>query len=318
MNQTRVLARYGSTLLVDGPEPGQASPARPMGRDLDVVTNDWVELDWSDPPVVTAVHGRQNLLRRQEGRHTKVLAANLDHALVVLSGSPPFCLETVARLIASLIEADIGFTLILNKADLEEETHWARQTISRLQPLWGAAPWPVVEVQARSNDGLEQLSTHLRETIDWTVDGGPSLLLTGQSGMGKSTVLNRLVPDAQARTQEISTALKSGRHTTTTSRAYPLRLADECEGWLIDSPGFQRYGIGHLTVEDLQWLFPDWVEAQAQRSCRFRDCSHLAGTPGCQVQGALAAWRDADPTREDRADAREALWAQLLSALEGR
>lgn len=315
-SRARVLARYGSTLLVEGPEPGQSSPARPMGRDLQFATNDQVEVEWTVPAVVTEVHPRTNILRRQEGRHTKILATNLDHALVVVSGFPPFCLETVGRLIASLIEAEIGFTLILNKADLPEAAEWARETLRRLQPLWGADPWPVVEVRAREEDGLASLTDHLVRHLDWeSSPDGPSILLTGQSGMGKSTVLNRLVPDAQARTQEISEALQSGKHTTTTSRAYRLQLDADRQGWLIDSPGFQRYGIGHLDIEDLQRLFPDWVSAQSERSCRFRDCQHLPETPGCQVQAALDRWRQENVAQRPRADTREDFWAQLLQAL---
>lgn len=124
-----------------------------------------------------------------------------------------------------------------------------------------------------------------------------STILLGQSGMGKSTLVNLLVPDAEAATREISAALNSGRHTTTFTRLYPLQDG----GALIDSPGFQEFGLYHLTEGRLERAFPEFRPLLAH--CRFYNCHHLH-EPGCAILEALADGRIA-PTRH-------ALYAQLV------
>ena len=112
------------------------------------------------------------------------------------------------------------------------------------------------------------------------------IVLTGQSGMGKSTLTNALVPEANAATREISAALDSGKHTTTFARLYPLGEDRDTAGWLIDSPGLQAFGLAHLAPDELSESFVEFRPHLGQ--CRFRDCRHEA-EPGCALRGAVEA-----------------------------
>jgi ribosome biogenesis GTPase len=154
--------------------------------------------------------------------------------------------------------------IVVNKTDLEAPTVALQE---RLAPL-ARAGYPLVETSAKRD--VAALRGHL---------AGETTVLIGQSGMGKSTLVNALVPDAQATTQEISRFLDSGRHTTSHTRLYRLDAASA----IIDSPGVQEFGLAHLTPAEIERGFPE-LGAFAGR-CRFRDCRHRT-EPGCAVREA--------------------------------
>src|SRR5690606_907192 len=128
--------------------------------------------------------------------------------------------------------------------------------------------YPVLELSALA--GVAPLAERL---------AGERSILVGQSGMGKSTIINALVPDARAATAEISTVLDSGKHTTTYARLYDFN-----GGWIIDSPGMQAFGLAHIDNEQLLHAFPEFRPFLGQ--CRFRDCRHDA-EPGCALREAV-------------------------------
>lgn len=295
----RVLSAHGRLAWILSPDRG-AQLAGLKGRSLQVFANDQVRVDFSpSPPIIVEVMSRRNRLYREEGPRAKTLAANVDGVLILLSGHPGFSPDITLRVMSSLINQSIPFTLVLNKWDRLEDRPTTQRLLRSIQPIRPELHWPCVETSCRLAGGLGGLLEHLQT---WPAGGSRSIALAGQSGMGKSSLLNALVPDADAQTQAISEALQSGRHTTTASRVYAWG-AD----WIIDTPGFQRFGITHIEAEDLLSVFPEWGEI-APEGCRYLNCRH-DHEPSCRVRWAC----EQDARLEERRQA----WLRLLSGAGG-
>jgi ribosome biogenesis GTPase len=225
--------------------------------------------------VIETLHPRRNLLWRSDAFREKLIAANLSHILIVVATEPGFSDLLVSRCIVAAESQDITPLIVLNKADLGERLEAARAQLAPFRALG----YEVIEVSALN--GAEGLMKRL---------AGLHAILVGQSGMGKSTLTNALIPEANAATREISEALDSGKHTTTFARLYALdgTAPDNAHGWLIDSPGLQVFGLAHLAADDLAESFIEFRPLLGQ--CRFRDCRHEA-EPGCALLAALADGR---------------------------
>jgi ribosome biogenesis GTPase len=210
---------------------------------------------------------RTRLVRwNKKGRAPQVLAANADLAVCVTSPShPPFRPRFIDRLIVAAESGLMTPVIVLNKCDLPEAATAARK---RLIP-YSNIGYRVLELSAK-----QDVST-LRPFLT-----GHTSVLVGQSGMGKSTLINALLPDAHAATREISAALDSGKHTTTHARLYRI---DESSS-LIDCPGVQAFGLHHLSFGGIEQGFVEF--AQYLGKCRFRDCRH-AHEPGCALHNAV-------------------------------
>ena len=225
--------------------------------------------------VINTLKPRRNLLWRSAAFREKLIAANLSHILIVVATEPGFSDLLVSRCIAAAESQDITPIIILNKADLGERLEASRAQLAPFRALG----YEVIEVSAlRGADGLlKRLSTL-------------HAILVGQSGMGKSTLTNALIPEAKAATREISEALDSGKHTTTFARLYALdgQPPDDARGWLIDSPGLQVFGLAHLGADELAECFIEFRPLLGK--CRFRDCRHEA-EPGCALLEALSSGR---------------------------
>ena len=265
-----VVAGFGRHYIVESPE-GRRVLCHPRGKKSDCVVGDRVRWQGvADEGVIEHMEARRNLLFRQDEWRTKAFAANLDQILVMVASEPVFSESQLARALIAAEGAGIQARVLLNKGDLPAIAA-ARE---RLAP-YRAMGYPVLELalKARPDEARAALQPLL---------AGKATLVLGPSGAGKSTLINLLVPEANAQVGEISQALNSGRHTTTTTQWYWLDAARSSA--LIDSPGFQEFGLQQVGSKTLPTLMPDLREHVPQ--CRFYNCTHLH-EPGCGVRVAV-------------------------------
>lgn len=274
-----VVAGHGRHYIVETPE-GRRLTCHPRGKKSDCVVGDRIRWQIAgDEGVIENVEPRRNLLFRQDEWRTKAFAANLDQILVMVASEPVFSESQLARALIAAESANIPARVLLNKADLPQ-IEAARE---RLRP-YSAMGYSVVELALKADPA------GARAVLDSLLDGQTSLVL-GPSGAGKSTLINLLAPDAKAQVGEISQALNSGRHTTTTTQWYWLDAARR--SGLIDSPGFQEFGLRQIDAQGLAGLMPDLREHAKQ--CRFYNCTHRQ-EPGCGVLAAVERG-DISPSR---------------------
>ena len=265
-----VVAGHGRHYIVETPD-GSRITCHPRGKKSDCVVGDRVR--WQpagDEGVIEHLEPRLNLLYRQDEWKTKAFAANLDQILIMVASEPVFSESQLARALIAAESAGIAARILLNKADLPQ----IAAARARLLP-YTAMGCEVLEVALKTHPA------EARALLDPLLTGRASLVL-GPSGTGKSTLINLLAPNAKAQVGDISHALNSGRHTTTTTQWYWLD-AERSTG-LIDSPGFQEFGLRQVDAQKLPGLMPDLRRASTE--CKFYNCTHQH-EPGCGVTAAV-------------------------------
>lgn len=263
------MAAHGRHFLVETAQSATLNCIT-RGRKLDVVCGDRVELSLttSDQGIIEKVLPRTSLFKRADAFRTKAIAANASQVAIMVAPRPSWSEELLQRCLLAAEGQQLPVLIIANKADLPEHASML-ETLS----LYASLGYPVISLCARQGVGALLDRLHGRLT-----------LLAGQSGMGKSTLINALFPHADARVDAFSEALDSGRHTTTHSRLYRL---DESSA-VIDSPGFQEFALAHLSRADIEAAMPEFRPLLGQ--CRFRDCRHQS-EPGCAIQQAVKEGR---------------------------
>ncbi len=240
----------------------------PRGKKSELACGDRVVVERSGDGqgVVDTIAPRTTLLYRSNQYRHKLIAANVTQIVVVVATEPSFSDELITRCLVAAESQDIKALIVLNKCDLDERVTAAQRALAP----FAALGYPLLGLSARAD--AQALRPYLT---------GHTSVLVGQSGMGKSTLTNALVPDAQAATREISQSLDSGKHTTTHATLYRL----DADSLLIDSPGLQDFGLSHLTLAEIEHGFVEFRPLLGQ--CRFRNCRHDR-EPGCAIHAALA------------------------------
>lgn len=224
---------------------------------------------------ITAIDPRENYIIRRASNLSKeshILAANIDRAILVATLVHPETSTTfIDRFLATAEAYDIKAVLVINKIDLLREAE-DRELLDAVAHLYRSIGYKVICTSVKTGEGLDEL---LEETE------GKISLLSGNSGVGKSSIINALVPDARAVTAAVSDATDSGMHTTTFSRMYSMPGG----GRIIDIPGVRGFGTLDFDRHEVSHFFPEIFAAGHE--CRFSDCLHTEGNPGCAVLKAL-------------------------------
>jgi ribosome biogenesis GTPase len=233
----------------------------------------FIPVDDGSTALIDDICERRNYIIRRASNLSKqshIIAANIDQAVLMVTISHPETSTTfIDRFLASAEAYRIPVLILLNKIDLYDEAD--RKKLDDITGLYQSLDYPCLRLSAKEGSGIDDVRRHLKNKIS---------LLSGNSGVGKSTLLNTLVPDAEARTAELSMAHDAGMHTTTFSQMFFLPE----DGALIDTPGIRGFGTFDMEREEVSHYFREIF--QTGRSCRFGNCTHTH-EPGCAVLKAL-------------------------------
>ncbi len=297
-----VVATYGRHCLVETPE-GRRLICHPRGKKNQVVVGDQVLWQIAgDEGSIEKLQARRNLFYRQDEIRTKSFAANLDRVLILIAADPEYSESQLSRALVAAEAERITPVIALNKSDLAQPFAQAWERLAPYRAMgYSVMPISLSPRTPVADDGVAALCEHLT---------GHTTLVLGPSGSGKSTLINRLVPDAQVETGEISQALNSGKHTTTSTRWYWVPSLDRSDARtaLIDSPGFQEFGLHHIEPTRLADCMPDL--RQHLGGCKFYNCTHLH-EPGC----AVLAQVENDHSAGTISARRHRVYAQLFEEL---
>ena len=309
MNTGLVVATHGRHCVVTL-DDGSRIICHPRGKKSQSVVGDWVR--WqaaADEGIIESVMDRKNLFYRRDEVRTKSFAANLDQVLILLAAEPEFSETQLSRALIAAEAENIKPLIVLNKSDLGEAFDQAWQRLSAYRHM----NYKVLPLELKS---ATETNESLRVLL--AVMQGKTTLILGPSGAGKSTLVNALVPQARALTGEISQALNSGKHTTTSTSLYwvgqqPESVSAGHAGTaIIDSPGFQEFGLQHIPKNQLAACMPDLK--QHVQDCKFYNCTHLH-EPGCGVLSSLQEEGSTELKSTQVSLRRHRIYAQLFEEL---
>lgn len=246
----------------------------------DIVDWEWAETaggspDEKNPAIITGVHERRNYLIRRStnlSRQAHIIASNIDQAFIIVSlYFPEIKLPFLDRILVTCEVYKIPVTIVLNKVDLYRSE--AQDEVDKFKRIYEGAGYRVLETSSVTGEGIDEL----REACK-----GKVCLLSGESGVGKSSLIKAVDPSLDPKVGRISEAHLQGKHTTSLYEMYRA----ECGAYIIDSPGLRGFGLVDLQKEEIALYFPEMLEAS--RECRFTPCTHTH-EPGCAVKAAVEA-----------------------------
>ncbi len=263
-----IVAAYGKRFQVELADDQKRISCVTRGKKTDLACGDNVTLKLTDKHegVIESTLPRKTLLYRSNAFKSKMLAANVTQIIIVLATQPSFYEALLNRCLIAAEAAGIKALIVLNKCDLADNDD-AKQKLA----LYTGLGYQVLALSA--TEDISALRPYLQ---------GDASILVGQSGMGKSTIINALLPDADVRTREVSLVLDSGKHTTTAAHLYHL----DAHSQLIDSPGLQEFGLHHLSTDELEHAFIEFRPYLGK--CRFNNCKHLQ-EPDCAIKEAVTS-----------------------------
>lgn len=240
-----------------------------------VAVGDYVDIimNAEGTALISAIDDRKNYIIRKASnlsKQSQIIAANLDQALLIITIKQPETSTTfIDRFLAGAEAYRVPVVLVFNKTDLlnDDERHYQQQMVE----LYETIGYPCIEISAETGMGIDQLQTLLKQKVT---------LVSGNSGVGKSTLINAIIPHADQRTAEISNAHGTGMHTTTFSEM--IEMAEG--GYLIDTPGIKGFGTFDIEREELTSYFKEIFEFS--KDCKFNNCTHTH-EPGCAVIQAV-------------------------------
>ena len=270
----RIVANYGKQLEVEilgGPLEGSIQRCHRRASVKNLVTGDLVlwKPDSADTGVVVSQCSRDNVFGRfdAEGKF-KPLASNLDCVMIVFAALPKPFLNLIDRYLVAITNLKLDVFLVLNKIDLVDKAQ--NESLQKILEIYDDLGYPSLSVSAKNGDGIRILEKKL---------SGQTIVLVGQSGVGKSSLINRLGSHELAKVGNLSQSKYKGTHTTTTSRLFHLKNFD-----LIDSPGIREFRLTKITRQEVIRGFPE-IQSLAP-NCKFRDCSH-SGEPSCAIREGI-------------------------------
>ncbi len=265
--QGTVVAAYGKRFQIELPDKKRISCVT-RGKKTDLACGDIVTIELTDKHegVIENTLARKTLLYRSNAFKSKILAANVTQIIIVLATQPSFYEALLNRCLIAAEAANIKPLIVLNKCDLADDNN-AKQKLA----LYTSLGYQVLTLSAKED--ISSLKPYLQDEAS---------ILVGQSGMGKSTIINSLLPDEDVRTREVSHTLDSGKHTTTAAHLYHI----DAHSQLIDSPGLQEFGLHHLSTDELEHAFIEFRPYLGK--CRFNNCKHLQ-EPECAIKDAVTS-----------------------------
>lgn len=223
--------------------------------------------------VIAKIMNRRNYVIRRSSNLSKeshILAANVDQAVLIVTINYPITTRVfVDRFIAAAEAYSIPVTLVFNKLDRYDKEHLL--LLDEWRELYEGIGYHTIAVSAKKQENLEEVKALLKDKVS---------VLSGHSGVGKSTLVNRIEPELHLKTAEISDAHHTGKHTTTFAEMHALSFG----GYIIDTPGIRGFGLVHIEKSEVYHFFKEIFEAAG--GCKFNNCTHY-NEPGCQVKKAV-------------------------------
>ena len=315
----RVLSKSQTTITLE--PPLNSSYSVPVSILSSIVLNDSIEIVAKPKKQQIKILPRKNLLSRSEKVEKKIVA-NLDHLFLVVTNFPSFNLINSAKIAIRARNENIPLTIIMNKVDHSNVNESFKKKVKALVPFDvcgetnDSKEFKIIQVSLHDDILMNNLTSKIREIAFASENSEVSICLIGQSGVGKSSLINKLIPSAKQKTGIVSTRHKKGRHTTRESRSFEYKTCGDSKKkvFVMDTPGIDSFGLENLKHIELVKYFSEWADInQRYFFCKFKNCSHDC-EPDCGIRRFLVNVRK-DSEDFQHISSRLILWKKLMFTL---